>query len=92
MQLMDRNEGSHPLRAGAADRAQLRARCHVFLTNPDMLHASILPKHAEWAGVLRKLKLIVIDEAHSYNGMRAHLRHQNQILEQLLSRTKEASL
>ena len=51
------------------DRPQLRQRAHAFLTNPDMLHASVLPQHAEWASVLRQLKLVVVDEAHAYHGV-----------------------
>ena len=33
------------------DRRQLRQRCHVFLTNPDLLHTTLLPQHEEWAEV-----------------------------------------
>lgn len=53
----------------AIDRPQLRARAHVFATNPDMLHSSILPQHNEWSTVLRNLRLVVVDEAHSYHGI-----------------------
>jgi DEAD/DEAH box helicase domain-containing protein len=52
-----------------ADRPQLRLRAHAFATNPDMLHATILPRHAEWAPVLRGLKIVVLDEAHTYHGV-----------------------
>jgi DEAD/DEAH box helicase domain-containing protein len=34
-------------------RAALRRRCNVFLTNPDMLHAALLPAHAQWRAVRR---------------------------------------
>ncbi|KAL3928792.1 MAG: hypothetical protein SGPRY_002238 [Prymnesium sp.] len=51
------------------DRRQLCRRCHVFLTNPDLLHATLLPNHGEWAEVLANLKLLVVDEAHAYHGV-----------------------
>ncbi|KAF1321881.1 putative atp-dependent RNA helicase, partial [Globisporangium splendens] len=41
----------------------------IFLTNPDMLHLTILPRHTEWRRVLAKLKLLVVDEAHMYRGV-----------------------
>ena len=51
------------------ERTQLRQRAHVFFTNPDTLHASILPNAVkEWGDVLRNLKFVVIDEAHAYRG------------------------
>lgn len=52
-----------------ADRPELRRRAHAFATNPDMLHATVLPHHAEWSEVLRGLRLVVLDEAHSYHGV-----------------------
>ena len=50
------------------DRAQLAARAHVLLANPDILHATVLPRHAEWSDLLRNLKVIAVDEAHAYHG------------------------
>ncbi|RLN97149.1 hypothetical protein BBJ28_00007851 [Nothophytophthora sp. Chile5] len=41
----------------------------VFLTNPDMLHLTILPQHMQWKRVLSTLRLIVVDEAHMYRGV-----------------------
>jgi DEAD/DEAH box helicase domain-containing protein len=40
----------------------------VIVTNPDMLHVSIIPEHAAWARFIRKLAYIVLDEAHVYKG------------------------
>ena len=40
----------------------------IILTNPDMLHVSILPQHASISTLLSALKFIVIDEAHMYHG------------------------
>jgi len=33
-----------------------------------MLHKTILPDHKEWAAVFKGLKIVVIDEAHTYHG------------------------
>ena len=50
-------------------RRKIRASAHVAITNPDMLHAAILPHHAKWACFLETLKYLVIDELHSYRGV-----------------------
>jgi len=41
----------------------------TILTNPEMLHLSILPYHDSWAHFFKKLRYIVIDEVHSYRGI-----------------------
>ena len=51
------------------DRKQIASRCHVILSNPDLLHVTILPNHAEWSELLANLKMVVIDEAHAYHGV-----------------------
>jgi DEAD/DEAH box helicase domain-containing protein len=50
-------------------RKQIRERANVVLTNPDMLHAGILPHHTKWAKLFENLRYIVIDELHSYRGV-----------------------
>src|SRR5215217_1224760 len=50
-------------------RAQIRRRANVILTNPDMLHLGILPNHRAWADVFANLALVVVDEAHVYRGV-----------------------
>ena len=52
-----------------AERAQIRKKAKIILTNPDMLHLGILPNHAAWSRVLRHLKYIIVDEAHTYRGI-----------------------
>jgi len=50
-------------------RKAIRARGHIILTNPDMLHAGILPHHTKWIKLFENLKYIVIDELHNYRGI-----------------------
>ena len=52
-----------------AQRKRIRGEANLMLTNPDMLHASVLPYHPKWAGFFADLKFIVIDEIHTYRGI-----------------------
>ncbi|MBN1862572.1 MAG: DEAD/DEAH box helicase, partial [Dehalococcoidales bacterium] len=52
-----------------AERAEIRKRARIILTNPDMLHLGILPNHQSWSRLLRYLRYVVIDEAHAYRGV-----------------------
>ena len=40
-----------------------------LLTNPDMLHHSMLPSHARWSQFFGKLSYVVVDECHHYRGV-----------------------
>ena len=51
------------------ERAGIRKNARVVLTNPDMLHIGILPNHGSWARLLRSLRYVVVDEAHTYRGI-----------------------
>lgn len=42
---------------------------NIILTNPEMLHLSMLPYHHGWAEFFKKLKYVVIDEVHTYRGV-----------------------
>lgn len=47
-----------------------------ILTNPDMLHRSLLPGHQRWTAYFRSLRYVVIDECHHYRGVfGAHVSH-----------------
>ena len=50
-------------------RRAIRERANVVLTNPDMLHAGILPHHTKWAKAFENLRYVVIDELHYYRGV-----------------------
>jgi len=51
------------------ERAAIRKKSNVVLTNPDMLHVGILPHHHAWAQTLANLAFVVVDEAHVYRGV-----------------------
>ncbi|MDR2185622.1 MAG: DEAD/DEAH box helicase, partial [Treponema sp.] len=51
------------LRVAARDTGQ------IIISNPDMLHAGILPNHPKWIRFFSHLKYVVIDEAHAYRGV-----------------------
>jgi DEAD/DEAH box helicase domain-containing protein len=51
------------------ERDWTREHGEYVLTNPDMLHRSLLPRHERWAGLFRSLDLVVVDECHHYRGM-----------------------
>ena len=48
----------------------------ILLTNPDMLHLSLLPHHEAWSLFFSTLRYVVVDEMHAYRGIfGAHLHH-----------------
>ncbi len=51
------------------ERPLIRRNANLVLTNPDMLHASMLADHARWADFLLRLSLVVVDEAHVLRGV-----------------------
>jgi DEAD/DEAH box helicase domain-containing protein len=50
-------------------RKAIRARANLVITNPDMLHAGILPHHTKWERLFENLRYVVIDELHYYRGV-----------------------
>jgi len=69
-----------PIRAGIIDgdssrdaRAAValgpvRGGPHVILSNPDMLHHTLIPNHVQFQRLFSNLRYVVIDEAHQYRG------------------------
>ena len=51
------------------ERRFAREHANLVLTNPDMLHFSVLPNHRRWSALLGGLRYVVIDEAHRYQGV-----------------------
>jgi len=53
-----------------ADRARIRDRCNLVLTNPDMLCTGLLPNHGRrgFAHLFRNVRYLVLDELHTYRG------------------------
>ncbi len=53
-----------------AQRTRLRKKTPpVIITNPDMVHLSLLAYHDGWSGFFRNLRYVVIDEIHTYRGL-----------------------
>lgn len=52
-----------------AQRRRIQAEANLVLSNPDMLHASILPHHPKWARFFSELRFVVLDEVHTYRGI-----------------------
>lgn len=53
----------------ADERRWVRDHAAYVLSNPDLLHYSLLPGHARWASFLRRLRFVVLDECHHYRGL-----------------------
>jgi len=51
------------------ERGEIRRRARLIVSNPDMLHLGILPNHQQWSRLLRRLKYVIVDEAHIYRGV-----------------------
>ena len=58
-------DGDTPMAA----RDWARSHANYLLTTPDMLHQTLLPRHARWNGFFRCLRYIVVDECHTYRGV-----------------------
>ncbi|KAJ1906138.1 ATP-dependent 3'-5' DNA helicase, partial [Coemansia sp. IMI 209127] len=52
--------------ANSDRRREVRDTASVILTNPDTLHAAMLPNASAWRWFWQRLRLVVIDEIHVY--------------------------
>jgi len=58
------------------EREWVRAHANLVLTNPDMLHRTLLPQHSKWSRFFKGLRFVVIDECHGYRGVfGSHVAH-----------------
>ena len=54
----------------AYQRKKLRERPpNILITNPDMMHLSMLGYHAAWSGFFARLTHVILDEVHTYRGI-----------------------
>jgi len=53
----------------------------VLITNPDMIHLSLLPFHTQWASFFQNLRFVILDELHTYRGIFGS--HLTQIMRRL---------
>jgi DEAD/DEAH box helicase domain-containing protein len=42
---------------------------NILLTNPEMIHLSLLPHHRKWEDFFCSLEMVVVDEVHTYRGI-----------------------
>lgn len=63
------------------ERDWARNHGNYLLTNPDMLHRTMLPSHARWGLFWGALRYVVVDECHHYRGVFGS--HVAQILRRL---------
>lgn len=77
LKLLPPSDNAKQLRAGVIDgdtphslRDTIATKCQIILTNPDTLHAAILPnwKRPAYRQLLERVGTVVIDEAHVYEG------------------------
>ena len=58
------------------ERQWARDHANYLVTNPDLLHRTLLPAHSRWSRVLGGLRYVVIDECHHYRGVfGSHVAH-----------------
>jgi DEAD/DEAH box helicase domain-containing protein len=78
---LDVRLSTHDGDSSREERDWTRDHAEYVLTNPDMLHRSLLPGHAHWSRFLASLRYVVVDEAHHYRGVFGA--HVSQVLRRL---------
>ena len=66
---LDLRVATHDGDSPREQRDWTRDHAEYVLTNPDMLHRSLLPGHDRWAPFLGSLRYVVVDECHHYRGV-----------------------
>ncbi len=66
---LDVRIATHDGDSSPEEREWTRDHGEYVLTNPDMLHRSLLPAHERWTPFFRALRYVVIDECHHYRGV-----------------------
>jgi DEAD/DEAH box helicase domain-containing protein len=66
---LDVRVATHDGDSSPEQREWTRDHAEYVLTNPDMLHRSLLPGHARWARFFSTLRYVVVDECHHYRGV-----------------------
>ncbi|TPX30387.1 hypothetical protein SmJEL517_g06039 [Synchytrium microbalum] len=51
----------------SSTRQDIRENVQVIFTNPDMLHVTVLPHHAQWKEFFVNLRFVIVDELHYYS-------------------------
>ena len=58
------------------ERSWAREHANYVVTNPDLLHRTLLPAHSRWSRLLAGLRYVVVDECHHYRGVfGSHVAH-----------------
>ncbi len=84
---LDVRASTHDGDSSREERDWTRDYAEYVLTNPDMLHRSLLPTHDRWAAFFSSLRFVVVDECHHYRGVfGAHVAHVLRRLRRICAR------
>ncbi len=61
--------GTYDGDATPEEKASIRDNANVVLTNPEMLHGGLLPRHEKWDTFFMRLRYVVVDELHVLRGV-----------------------
>ena len=66
---IDTEIGRFTARQGQDEKRMVKKSSHIVITNPEMVHLSILQWNWQWKRFLSNLQYIVVDESHYYRGV-----------------------